>query len=116
MILEQGLIKDGLIKIYKKSNQDRTQSNDKPGYWNKNKHTMKNCAIDTWHVNIVGTTSNAPYQQQPPYQQSDNHQNYQQNPQQHYQHNTSIPHFQGPINQTNPINITTRQKPIPQTI
>ena len=50
IILEQGLIKYGVIKIYKEKNQDRTQSNDKSRYWNNNKHTRIDSAIDTRHV------------------------------------------------------------------
>ena len=68
MILEQGLIKDGVIKIYKESNQDWTHSNDKSWYWNKKKNTVTDGAIGTWHINIVGAT------QQPSYQHSTNHQ------------------------------------------
>ena len=47
MILEQGLIKDGVIKIYKESNQDQTQSHEKPRYWNKNKNTVIYGATNT---------------------------------------------------------------------
>ena len=74
MILEQGLIKYDVIKIYKESNQDQTHSNDKPWYWNKNKNTVTNGATDTRHINIVGISFNTPYQQQPSHQQSANHQ------------------------------------------
>ena len=53
MILEQGLIKDGVIKIYKESNQDQTHSNDKSWYWNKNNTIVTNGAIDTRYINIA---------------------------------------------------------------
>ena len=66
MILEQGLIKDGIIKIYKETNQDRTHSNDKSWYWNKNKNTMPDGATDTRHINILGATQQPSYQQNAP--------------------------------------------------
>ena len=108
MILEKRLIKDGIIKIYKETNQDRTHSNDKSQYQNKNKNTVTDSATDTRHINILGATQQLSYQQSAPPQQ-----HYQQNPQQHYQQhrqqnyrpNTPTPFFQGPPNQTNAINI-----------
>ena len=75
MILEQGLVKYGVIKIYKEKNQEWTHSNDKSWYWNKNKNIVTHGATDTWHINIVFAT------QKPSYQQSANPQ---QNYQQHY--------------------------------
>ena len=72
MILEKGLIKYGVIKIYKENNQDQTQSHEKPQYWNKNKNTVIDGATDTRHISMVGAT------QQPSYQESAN-------PQQNYQ-------------------------------
>ena len=113
MILEQGLIKYGIIKIYKETNQDGTHSNDKSWYWNKNKNTVTDGATDTRHINILGAS------QQPLYPYNAPQQHYQQNPQQHYQQhpqqnywpNTSSPYFQGPPNQANTINIAASQIP-----
>ena len=79
MILEQGLIKDGVIKIYKETNQDQTHSNEKSRYWNKNKNTVTYGATDTRHINILGATQQLSYQKSVPPQQ-----HYQKNPQQHY--------------------------------
>ena len=103
IILEQGLMKDGFINLYKENTHDKTQSNDKFWYWNKNKHTVTDGATNTHHVNVVGTTpsiSNTPYQQ-----------TYQQSQQQNYHHNTPAPNFLGPNNQKNAISITVSQKP-----
>ena len=58
MILEQGLIKDGVVKIYKEANQNQTHSNDKSRYWKKNKHVATDGVTDTRHVNIVGPSQN----------------------------------------------------------
>ncbi|MDF3686227.1 hypothetical protein [Enterobacter hormaechei] len=49
MILEQGLIKDGVVKIYKEANQNQSHSNDKSRYWNKNKHVATDGVTDTRH-------------------------------------------------------------------
>ena len=70
MILEQGLIKDGIIKIYKETNQDRTHSNDKSRYWNKNKNMVTDGATDTRHINILGATQQLSYEQSAPPQQN----------------------------------------------
>ena len=80
MILEQEIFKDGIIKIYKETNQHRTHSNEKSRYWNKNKNTVTDGATDTRHINILGATQQPSYQQNAPAQQ-----HYQKNPQQHYQ-------------------------------
>ena len=78
MGLKQGLIKDGVIRLYKENTQDRGPSNDKTCYWNKNRNIVTNGATDTRQVHIVGAPTNMPttfcqqqpYQQQPPvYQQ-----------------------------------------------
>jgi hypothetical protein len=64
MGLEKGLIKDGIIKIYKENTQDQPQSNDKSLYWNKNKNPVNDSAPDNRQVHIVGATSsssNTPY-------------------------------------------------------
>ena len=47
MGLEQGLIKDGVIKIYKENTKDRGPCNDKPSYWNKNKNIVIDGITDT---------------------------------------------------------------------
>lgn len=109
MILEQRLIKDGVVKIYKDSNQDRSQSNDKSCYWNNNKHIVMDGVTNTRHVNIIGPTpnkSNTSYQQN--YQQAPN---YQKNLQQGYQGQNPRPNFEGSNNQANTINVVARQKP-----
>ena len=71
MGLEQGLIKDGVIRLYKENTQDRGPSNDKTLYWNKNKNTVTDGATDTRQVHIVGVPTNVPttFFQQQPYQQ-----------------------------------------------
>ena len=69
MLLEQGLIKDGIIKIYKETSQDQTHSNDKSWYWNKNKNTVTDGTTDTRHINILGATQQLSYQQSVPPQQ-----------------------------------------------
>ena len=110
MILEQGLIKDGIIKIYKKTSQDQSYSNDKSQYCNKNMNIVTDGATDTRHINILGATQQPSYQQSAP-PQKNYQQHYQQHLQQTYQPNTSTPYFQGPPNQANSINIATRRKP-----
>ena len=47
MGLKQGLIKDGVIKIYKENTQDWGPSNDKTWYWNKNKNTVTDGVTNT---------------------------------------------------------------------
>lgn len=75
MILEQGLIKDGVVKIYKEANQNQSHSNDKSRYWNKNKQVATDGVTDTRHVNIVGPSQNQPNPSyQPNNQQAINYQ------------------------------------------
>lgn len=65
MILEQGLIKDGVVKIYKEANQNQSHSNDKSRYWNENKHVATDGVTNTRHVNTIDHSqnqSNLPYQ------------------------------------------------------
>ena len=47
MELEQGLIKDVVIKLYKENTQNQGPRNEKTQYWNKNKNTMIVGVIDT---------------------------------------------------------------------
>ena len=47
MGLKQGLIKDGVIRLYKENTQDQSPINDKTHYWNKNKNTVTDGATDT---------------------------------------------------------------------
>ena len=70
MGLEQGLIKYGVIKLYKENTQDWGLSNDKTRYWNKNKNMVTDGATDTQKVHIIGQTTNIPttFCQQKPYQ------------------------------------------------
>lgn len=70
MGLEQGIIKDGVIKIYKESTQDHGPSNEKPLYWNKDKNIVTDGVIDTRHVHFFREMSNIPttFLQQQPYE------------------------------------------------
>ena len=109
MILEQGLIKDGVVKIYKEANQNQTPSNDKSRYWNKNKHVAIDGVTDTRHVNIVCPSQN---QSNPPYQPNNQQAiNNQQQTQQSFQSHNPKPNFHGSNNQANAINVATRPKP-----
>ena len=68
MGLEQGLIMDGVIRLYKENTQDWGLSNEKTRYWNKNKNTVTDGATDTRQVHIFGAATNVPttfYQQKP---------------------------------------------------
>ena len=70
MGLKQGLIKDGVIRLYKENTQDQGSSNEKTWYWNKNKITVTDGATNTWQVHIFGVATNVPtmFCQQQPYQ------------------------------------------------
>lgn len=48
MGLKQGLIKDGVIKIYKENTPDQAPYNDKPWYWKKNKNSITDSTTNTW--------------------------------------------------------------------
>ena len=95
MSLEKGLIKDGVIRLYKESTQDHSSNNNKSQYWNKNKNTITDGATDTRQVHIVGAATNVPntpcqqqtYQQQSPTYQQPPMQTPQQMPAHHNQAN-----------------------------